>query len=160
MKSSTKSTSLNAVISRAMLFVIIILTLINSGCSGSSSAGEIETDVLVIGAGASGTMASIQAARMGVMVVVMEETPWVGGMLTAAGVRLRLQTLLRSRAWRMVWILEPPRRSHPPIQRRTLQRLLPRATCAVARVEEHLNSEKREGTSEAFFVSIKLPVAV
>ena len=86
MKSSTKSASLNDVISRAMLFVIIILTLINSGCSGSSSAGEIETDVLVIGAGASGTMASIQAARMGVMVVVMEETPWVGGMLTAAGV--------------------------------------------------------------------------
>lgn len=44
------------------------------------------TDVLVIGGGASGTMAGIQAARMDVSVFVLEETPWLGGMLTAAGV--------------------------------------------------------------------------
>lgn len=44
------------------------------------------SDVLIVGGGASGTMAGIQAARMGVDVVILEETPWLGGMLTAAGV--------------------------------------------------------------------------
>lgn len=43
-------------------------------------------DVLVIGGGASGISAGIQTVRMGVPVMVVEETPWVGGMLTAAGV--------------------------------------------------------------------------
>lgn len=40
----------------------------------------------IIGAGASGTTAAIQAARQGASVVLIEEGPWVGGMLTAAGV--------------------------------------------------------------------------
>ena len=43
-------------------------------------------DVLVVGGGASGISAAIQSARMGVRTIVAEETPWVGGMLTAAGV--------------------------------------------------------------------------
>ena len=43
-------------------------------------------DVLVVGGGASGISAGVQAARMGVNTMVVEETPWVGGMLTAAGV--------------------------------------------------------------------------
>ena len=43
-------------------------------------------DVLVVGGGASGISAGIQSARMGVRTMVVEETPWVGGMLTAAGV--------------------------------------------------------------------------
>lgn len=43
-------------------------------------------DVLVIGGGASGISAGIQSARMGVPVMVVEETPWIGGMLTSAGV--------------------------------------------------------------------------
>ena len=42
--------------------------------------------MLVVGGGVSGTAASIQAARMGVRTMVLEETPWIGGMLTAAGV--------------------------------------------------------------------------
>jgi hypothetical protein len=42
--------------------------------------------VLVVGGGASGTAAGIQAARMGVRTMILEETPWIGGMLTAAGV--------------------------------------------------------------------------
>jgi hypothetical protein len=45
-----------------------------------------KTDLLVIGGGASGTTAGIQAARMGVETLVIEKTPWLGGMLTAAGV--------------------------------------------------------------------------
>ncbi len=51
----------------------------------SCSAPE-QVDVLVVGGGASGTAAGIQAARMGVRTMVLEETPWIGGMLTAAGV--------------------------------------------------------------------------
>ena len=45
-----------------------------------------QVDVLVVGSGASGTAAGIQAARMGVKTIVLEETPWIGGMLTSAGV--------------------------------------------------------------------------
>ncbi len=47
---------------------------------------KLKTDVLVVGAGTSGVCAAIQAARLGVKVIVVEETEWVGGMLTAAGV--------------------------------------------------------------------------
>ena len=51
------------------------------------SCNEVEeTDVLVIGGGASGVCAGLQAARMGVNTVILEETPWLGGMLTSAGV--------------------------------------------------------------------------
>lgn len=49
-------------------------------------AQEKEFDVLIIGGGASGTMAGIQSARLGVSTVIVEEGPWLGGMLTAAGV--------------------------------------------------------------------------
>lgn len=45
-----------------------------------------KTDLLIVGGGASGTMAGIQAARMGVQALVIEETSWLGGMLTSAGV--------------------------------------------------------------------------
>ena len=45
-----------------------------------------ETDLLVVGGGASGIMAGIQASRMGIKTMVTEETDWLGGMLTAAGV--------------------------------------------------------------------------
>lgn len=44
------------------------------------------TDVLIIGGGASGTAAGIQAARLGVRTVIAEESVWLGGMLTGAGV--------------------------------------------------------------------------
>lgn len=45
-----------------------------------------QVDVLVIGGGASGVAAGIQAARSSVSTLVIEETPWLGGMLTTAGV--------------------------------------------------------------------------
>lgn len=45
-----------------------------------------EVDVLVIGGGASGVTAGIQSARMGANTLILEETPWLGGMLTSAGV--------------------------------------------------------------------------
>ena len=43
-------------------------------------------DVVVIGGGTGGTAAAIEAARDGARVLVVEETPWLGGMLTSAGV--------------------------------------------------------------------------
>lgn len=51
-----------------------------------SRAHVVDADVLVVGGGASGVSAGIQAARMGAKTIIVEESPWVGGMLTAAGV--------------------------------------------------------------------------
>ena len=52
----------------------------------SSCVENQNVDILVIGGGASGTAAGIQSARMGVKTMIVEETPWLGGMLTSAGV--------------------------------------------------------------------------
>lgn len=47
---------------------------------------ELTTEVLVVGGGTGGTAAAIQAARSGVKTVLVSEFPWLGGMLTSAGV--------------------------------------------------------------------------
>jgi len=47
---------------------------------------KIVTKVLVVGAGAGGTAAALQSASMGVPTILTEETTWMGGMLTSAGV--------------------------------------------------------------------------
>jgi len=46
----------------------------------------LRTEILVVGGGTGGTAAGIQAARLGRKVIITEETTWLGGMLTAAGV--------------------------------------------------------------------------
>lgn len=46
----------------------------------------IDYDVLVIGGGAGGSAAGIQSARLGAKTLIVEETPWLGGMITSAGV--------------------------------------------------------------------------
>jgi hypothetical protein len=46
---------------------------------------ELLAEVLVVGGGTGGT-AAIQAARRGVRTVLVSEFPWLGGMLTSAGV--------------------------------------------------------------------------
>lgn len=43
-------------------------------------------DVLVVGGGASGAVAGIEAARLGSKTAVVEQGPWLGGELTSAGV--------------------------------------------------------------------------
>ena len=63
------------------LFPAMLLVGVMASCSPLE-----QVDVLVVGSGASGTAAGIQAARMGVKTLVLEETPWIGGMLTSAGV--------------------------------------------------------------------------
>ena len=68
------------------LFKMLFLSAAGAVLCLSSCTKTEHTDVLVIGGGASGISAGIQSARMGVNTIVAEETPWVGGMLTAAGV--------------------------------------------------------------------------
>ena len=46
----------------------------------------LETDVLVVGGGTGGIGAALQSARLGARTIVAEPTPWLGGMLSAAGV--------------------------------------------------------------------------
>jgi FAD dependent oxidoreductase len=47
---------------------------------------QLKTDVLVVGGGAGGTAAAIQAARRGAQTILVSEFDWLGGMLTSAGV--------------------------------------------------------------------------
>lgn len=85
-------------------FYILLLSLISWTVSGSAKQthgertargehgalgarlAEYHTQLLVVGGGASGTTAAIQASRMGVKTLIIEETEWLGGMLTSAGV--------------------------------------------------------------------------
>lgn len=55
------------------------------GCS-SEDTGSRHFDVIVAGGGASGVCAGIQSARSGAKTLIIEEGPWLGGMLTSAGV--------------------------------------------------------------------------
>lgn len=65
------------------LFLVSVLGL--TVCFAQAQA-VVQTELLIIGGGASGTTAGIQASRMGVQTLIIEETAWLGGMLTAAGV--------------------------------------------------------------------------
>jgi hypothetical protein len=52
----------------------------------STAQYSLHTDVLIAGGGTGGTAAGIQSARSGAATVIVEGTPWLGGMLSAAGV--------------------------------------------------------------------------
>ncbi|MDY7394302.1 FAD-dependent oxidoreductase [Aureibaculum sp. 2210JD6-5] len=69
---------------RAYLKKTTCLLLLTLGCY--SIQAQEEVDILIIGGGAGGTSAAIQVARMDVKVLIIESTPWLGGMLTSAGV--------------------------------------------------------------------------
>ncbi len=66
---------------RFFYFYTILLTLLMHSCSHKENV-----DVLIVGGGASGVAAGVQSARMGVNTLIIEQTPWLGGMLTSAGV--------------------------------------------------------------------------
>ena len=52
-------------------------------CLGLFACGSAERyDVVIVGGGASGTAAGLQAARMGARTFIVEEFDWLGGMLT------------------------------------------------------------------------------
>jgi hypothetical protein len=55
-------------------------------CTLPAAGSEKSYDLVVVGAGAGGVAASIQAARQGVRVALVEETDWIGGQMTAAAV--------------------------------------------------------------------------
>jgi hypothetical protein len=54
--------------------------------NSDSQINKITTDILVIGGGTGGTAAAVQAARRGAKTILISEFPWLGGMLTSAGV--------------------------------------------------------------------------
>lgn len=69
------------------LVLAILLLFANTLYSQDRPFDEkIETDLLIYGGGVSGVAAAIQASRQDVDVLIIEPTPWLGGMLTAAGV--------------------------------------------------------------------------
>lgn len=63
-----------------------LIATIALAVTGASAALPETIDLLVVGGGASGVTAGIQAARMGTNTLIIEEQPWLGGMLTSAGV--------------------------------------------------------------------------
>ncbi|GHT15730.1 hypothetical protein AGMMS4956_16350 [Bacteroidia bacterium] len=66
---------------KRIIGILLLVTLLS--CNGTEPQ---KVDILVVGGGASGTAAGIEAARMACRTLIIEETPWLGGMLTAAGV--------------------------------------------------------------------------
>lgn len=68
-------------------FSCIIILLASLLCfAHKATAGIFRSDIVIAGGGTSGVTAAVQAARLGASVVVVEQTTWLGGMLTAAGV--------------------------------------------------------------------------
>ncbi len=59
--------------------LLSLAILVSAGCSQ-------EYDVVIVGGGTGGTAAGIEAARLGAKTLIVEESPWLGGMLTSAGV--------------------------------------------------------------------------
>ncbi len=61
--------------------IILLIVIIFFSCDDSS-----EYDIIIVGGGAGGTSAAVESSRNGVKTLLIEETNWLGGMLTSAGV--------------------------------------------------------------------------
>jgi len=68
------------------LILICMFSIYSLAVNAQKKYTELHTQVLILGGTASGISAGIQSARMGVNTIVVESTPWLGGMLTSAGV--------------------------------------------------------------------------
>lgn len=60
---------------------LFILAFATTACNCTQSP-----DLLIVGGGTSGVSAGISSARAGVQTIIIEESEWLGGMLTSAGV--------------------------------------------------------------------------
>lgn len=70
-----------------MKFACIVITIFSVfSCFSGIDQTKIIVDVLVIGGGTSGTAAGIAAAKLGAKTLIVESGPWLGGMISAAGV--------------------------------------------------------------------------
>ncbi len=61
--------------------IILLIVIIFFSCDNSS-----KYDVIIVGGGAGGTSAAVESSRNGLKTLLIEETDWLGGMLTSAGV--------------------------------------------------------------------------
>ena len=66
---------------RLIQFLTFITLLTNLSCNDSSSY-----DIIIVGGGTSGVVSAIQSSRMGSKTLLIEESNWLGGMMTSAGV--------------------------------------------------------------------------
>lgn len=66
-----------------VLAILISVSIFLVSCGESK---DQQVDVLIVGGGASGVAAGVQASRMGSNTLIVEESTWLGGMLTSAGV--------------------------------------------------------------------------
>lgn len=66
------------------LLSLLLICCTSTSCSSSTHNTEVQ--VLIVGGGASGVSAGVHASRLGVHTVIVEESDWLGGMLTSAGV--------------------------------------------------------------------------
>ena len=66
--------------------IFILLWFVGTIIQLSAQVKKMTTQVLVVGGSTGGTAAGIQSARSGAQTLIIEQTPWLGGMLTAAGV--------------------------------------------------------------------------
>jgi hypothetical protein len=60
--------------------VVFVTAILLTAC------GCEQYDVVIIGGGVSGTTAGVRSARLGAKTLIVEQGPWLGGMLTSAGV--------------------------------------------------------------------------
>lgn len=70
---------------KSLAFFTLFLFIFNEPIN-AKHINEYETSILIIGGGASGVTAGLQASRLGVKTLIIEDTDWLGGMLTSAGV--------------------------------------------------------------------------
>ena len=68
---------------RSILFAFLFVLFAEASVAQDK---PIYTDVLVVGGTTGGIAAALQTAKMGFSTVVVEHTPWLGGMLSAAAV--------------------------------------------------------------------------
>lgn len=69
--------------------IVLLAVLLSSvlGC-GPATRRPNSPEIVIAGAGTGGVAAAVQAARLGAKVTLVEETDWVGGQMTAAGVSM------------------------------------------------------------------------